>query len=196
VESLLPRFAQGGWIHILILGGALVLGLLTNEVGADKRIDILAFPLLGVVIWNLAVYAALLVSFVRGGWSRGQPTAAGAGTTKDQGDDGPSERVRPETKADLPAAAAVMEWSGSLFHKRGKALLQETAGNRRTSEELPGAIVQRFTSDWARFGAPLHRARSQRLLHFGAALVALGTVGGCICEAWFWNTKRDGKAPS
>ncbi|MEM9018660.1 MAG: DUF2868 domain-containing protein, partial [Verrucomicrobiota bacterium] len=53
----------------LILGGgvlvAAVLGFLTNELGPDKRINILSFPLLGILAWNLVVLVRELWLLVR-----------------------------------------------------------------------------------------------------------------------------------
>ena len=50
------RFA--GWGIIL---GAGILGWFTNELGLDRVVDILAFPLLALVIWNLFVFVAMLI---------------------------------------------------------------------------------------------------------------------------------------
>lgn len=52
-----------------IVGPALVLGMATNLVGAEPRINVLANPLAGLILWNLAVYAFVLVAALRG---RGQ----------------------------------------------------------------------------------------------------------------------------
>jgi hypothetical protein len=46
-------------------GLALVTGIATNEIGGGGRLNIIAFPLLGMLAWNLAVYAALLVGWLR-----------------------------------------------------------------------------------------------------------------------------------
>ncbi|MEM6278588.1 MAG: DUF2868 domain-containing protein [Verrucomicrobiota bacterium] len=35
---------------------AVVLGFLTNELGPEKRINILSFPLLGILLWSLCIY--------------------------------------------------------------------------------------------------------------------------------------------
>lgn len=60
--------AWAGWVIPLI---ALVLGLLSNEIGVAKRMNIIAFPLIGMFAWNFAVYAGLaiqgLVSLARRG---------------------------------------------------------------------------------------------------------------------------------
>jgi len=44
---------------------AAVTGFLTNELGPDKRINILSFPLLGILAWNLIVYLREIVLFFR-----------------------------------------------------------------------------------------------------------------------------------
>ena len=46
-----------GWAIIL---GAGILGWCTNELGFDRVVDILAFPLLALVIWNLFVCSVML----------------------------------------------------------------------------------------------------------------------------------------
>lgn len=53
-----------GFVLALLLAAAAA-GYFTNELGPDKRINILAFPLLGILGWSLLVYlrdASLLVS--------------------------------------------------------------------------------------------------------------------------------------
>ncbi|TDJ67830.1 MAG: DUF2868 domain-containing protein [Planctomycetota bacterium] len=59
---------------VLIVLPALVLGLLTNAIGPRGMINVLAFPLLGLILWNLAIYALLLVSKTRGGRGDGTRT--------------------------------------------------------------------------------------------------------------------------
>src|SRR4030095_12306862 len=44
----------------LALVAGLALGLLADSVGASGRINILAPPLLGLLVWNIAVYLMLL----------------------------------------------------------------------------------------------------------------------------------------
>ena len=51
----------------LVLLAAFVLGLALSLFDSRVRIEILAFPLLGVVLWNLVVYAVLAVSSLRRG---------------------------------------------------------------------------------------------------------------------------------
>ncbi len=60
---LAGRAAGHGWIVIAI---ALSLGLLLPSIDGGQRINVLAFPLLGLVAWNLGVYAVLIVWRARG----------------------------------------------------------------------------------------------------------------------------------
>ena len=57
----------------LVLLAAFVTGLALSLLDSRVRIEILAFPLLGVVLWNLVVYAVLAVSSLR---RRPAPSAA------------------------------------------------------------------------------------------------------------------------
>lgn len=52
------------WLNWALPLGALVIGLASNAIEGD-RLNILAFPLLGMLAWNLAVYAWLLLGSVR-----------------------------------------------------------------------------------------------------------------------------------
>jgi len=45
-----------GIFVFLILVIAAVIGFLSNELGPEKRINILAFPLIGIVLWNFLVF--------------------------------------------------------------------------------------------------------------------------------------------
>jgi hypothetical protein len=53
------------WIAPALALLAFALGLATDYLGPSKRVNILAFPLLALLAWNVAVYAAILV---RGLW--------------------------------------------------------------------------------------------------------------------------------
>jgi len=50
----------------LVLGLiAAVIGFLSNELGPDKRINILSFPLLGIILWSFLVYIREIMLFFR-----------------------------------------------------------------------------------------------------------------------------------
>jgi len=62
------RLATGslGGVHPLwILLPAAVLGLLTTRLGPGQHLSVLAFPLLGLIAWNLVMYVLLCVPAIR-----------------------------------------------------------------------------------------------------------------------------------
>lgn len=78
IPRLLARFpdmsdwllASGDKHRLGLLSGALFVvaagvGFLTNELGPDKRINILSFPLLGILAWNIIIYLREVVLFFR-----------------------------------------------------------------------------------------------------------------------------------
>ncbi len=57
-----PEVPAGSWLARLpawapwaVTGGAFLLGWIVNELGPDKSLNLLAFPLLGLILWNLTV---------------------------------------------------------------------------------------------------------------------------------------------
>ncbi|MGH8636516.1 MAG: DUF2868 domain-containing protein, partial [Burkholderiales bacterium] len=53
------------WIGVALPAIALAAGLVAEHITDPGRVNILAFPLLGIIVWNLAVYVWLLVRTVR-----------------------------------------------------------------------------------------------------------------------------------
>jgi hypothetical protein len=49
------------WIGTVAVALAFLLGLAADQIGPAKRVNILAFPMLAIVVWNLAVYLAILL---------------------------------------------------------------------------------------------------------------------------------------
>ena len=62
--------ARAGWL-IVALG--LFLGFALSALDGTRHINILAFPLLGLVLWNIAVYVAALFNRLRAGSPSKQP---------------------------------------------------------------------------------------------------------------------------
>lgn len=54
------------WIGWLLPLAAVLFGAFFQQLGDWQRINVLAFPLLTIVLWNLAVYAALAVRWITG----------------------------------------------------------------------------------------------------------------------------------
>lgn len=68
-----------GWVGAALLALAFVAGFLAYEIAPGERINLLAFPLPALILWNLAVYLLLLLRRLR---PRGEPREPGplAGT--------------------------------------------------------------------------------------------------------------------
>jgi hypothetical protein len=67
-----PAFARAlravswrSWITPVLAGAALALGVAADQLGPAQRVNVLAFPLLALLAWNVAVYALIAV---RGAW--------------------------------------------------------------------------------------------------------------------------------
>jgi hypothetical protein len=64
------RPGRGALTLVLLLGGGLLAGLIVgNVLGPERRINLLAPPVWGLLAWNLVVYAVLLVAGLRR-WAR------------------------------------------------------------------------------------------------------------------------------
>ncbi len=120
-------------IGAIVAALALLAGALAEQVADRGHVNILAFPLLAIVAWNLVVYLLLALQALR----------------------------RAPTPGRLRGAVA--------------------AASQRALRQGSGPIapaLQRFGVDWSRAMAPLVLARSARLLHLAAALLAIGAVAG------------------
>jgi hypothetical protein len=54
-----------GWVIALVAAAALMAGFAMNEIGPERRINILSFPLLGLLVWNLVIYVLLVIRWIR-----------------------------------------------------------------------------------------------------------------------------------
>jgi hypothetical protein len=157
---------------ILLLGFALGFGITFAE---GDRIDIFAYPLIGLVLWNLIVYITLIV---RTFGSRGHGSQAAAAQR-----DGYFRR-----------------WLARLYANRVRgridALITHSIGFN--APLAPG--LRRFAADWSEVGRPLFRERARRLLHLAAILAAVGLMAGYDLRGWMlrqaagWGTGVFGPA--
>jgi hypothetical protein len=65
VASVLRLVGGPAWLRWVLIAASLTIGFGLSALDGTRRIDILSFPLLGVVSWNLVVYAALVVAATR-----------------------------------------------------------------------------------------------------------------------------------
>lgn len=124
---------------------ALAAGAALGSLGAEHKVSIVAFPLLGLIAWNLAIYAALLLGLALGG-GRSRPGApwvawlaraqkwASAGFARHLPKGGPPEAVaavagerflREWLRASLPILLARAR---TAFHLAAAALALGTVG--------------------------------------------------------------------
>ena len=59
-------FAWRPWVGVVLPLAAFALGAFVQQVGDRQHINVLAFPLLSIIAWNLIVYAALAFHLVAG----------------------------------------------------------------------------------------------------------------------------------
>ncbi|MCC6172234.1 MAG: DUF2868 domain-containing protein, partial [Gammaproteobacteria bacterium] len=139
-------------------------GAITEQVADPGRVNVLAFPLLGIVAWNLLVYLWLLLQALRRAVAPGSGVeAAAVGEAAAAG----------ETPA-RPGAAAARRDAGLLR----SALLRLATRAAGPARGVLAAPLAAFVADWSRAVAPLARARAARILHLAAALFALGALAG------------------
>ncbi len=148
INSLQDRLRWRGWYTIILAMITFILGLALNELGPERRISILAFPLLGMLAWNLFIYILLLIEVLRDllHWSKVSSTMG-------------------------PLLHAVSWISQPL-----KTAYSNMTDN--PAEKLLLSGLKRFTTEWLKLSAPLYTARARRLLHTCASLLALGAISG------------------
>ena len=54
------------WLTLVLPLVAFLLGAFVNELGNGSRLNLLAFPLLGALAWNIAIYLSLIVGTIAG----------------------------------------------------------------------------------------------------------------------------------
>jgi hypothetical protein len=143
---------------ILLLGFVLGVAIAFADGG---RIDIFAYPLIGLVLWNLVVYIILIVRVLR------------------------SPRQQDQAADNAARGAAALHHDGffrrwlarryaNRVYARIDALITHSIGFN--APLAPG--LRRFAADWREVGRPLFRERAQRLLHLSAILAAFGLMAG------------------
>ena len=126
------------------------------------RIDIFAYPLIALVIWNLIVYLVLIIRTFKSAEQAGRA----AGT------------VRPREPTMLQRDGILRRWLTGLYAHRVRARI-ETLITHSIGFNAPLAPgLRRFAADWGELGRPLFRERARRLLHLSALLVAAGLMVG------------------
>jgi hypothetical protein len=160
---------------VLLLG--FLLGLALAFLGG-ARIDIFAYPLGGLLLWNLIVYLILIVRTFR------SPRQRHAGADSPAG--GPTVAT--------PRDGFFRRWLARLYanrvHARIDAFITHSIGFN--APLAPG--LRRFAADWCEVARPMFRERVRRLLHLAAILAAAGLMAGYDFRGWIlrqsagWST--------
>ncbi len=155
--ELRPRLALAGrsggvwlppaWAPALV---AFVLGAAFDHLGGGRRVHVLAFPLTGLLAWNLAVYLALAFGALARRRGRGR--------------DG-----RSDDPPNAPLHARLLARLGERALRAAPA----AAGDAAASE---ARVLARFTRDWLAASWPLGAARVRAALHLSALGFALGVI--------------------
>lgn len=151
VRNAYERARWAGAAQVLICGAAFFAGLLSNELGAEKRVNIVAFPLLGMVVWNVAVYVLMAARCIM-------------------------RPVRGESAVGF-SGPLIRETTRFVTGLWRMPRAGQTA-DRAERTQLLAAGLSRFASDWLREGRDLHLARARFALHLGAVALALGAIAG------------------
>ena len=161
----------GGWAAALVLVLAALMGAVGESLGGAQVINLLAPPLLALLVWNLAVYAVLIGSALRRLGRRG---ASGGRNTG----------VRPASPGALLSAS--LRRVMPVLWQRCMAATGRAASRAHpvhpstdpvgTGRSAANALALQFGRDWLLASAPLQTARLAALLHAAAALLALGAV--------------------
>ena len=150
LERLVAPRRRSSTIVLATLALAALAGALTNALGPARHVSVLAFPLAGIVLWNLVVYVALAIR-------------AGARATA---------RVR-----GAPGRAVRLEFLGRWLEGARMSGLARRLGGSARSAAVTDA-VQRFQRLWLATAVPLIAARVRVVLHLAALATALGAVAG------------------
>ena len=153
VGDILERAAVPRWLPWVLMALAFASGLALSAMSGSRRIDILAVPFLGVIGWNLLVYAVLAIT-------RFRPRPPRHGTT---------------------AAAARPGWASRTFARRLAPLLAQTArvdtalgeAGRRFAADWAAVAAPRLAG-WLRVA--MHLAAATVALGLVVGLYLRGTV--------------------
>ena len=122
-----PNHQRLTWLAIGLCFIAAVVGFLTNELGPEKRINILSFPLLGIVVWSFIVYVREIILFLR---NRDE-------LFRDSWLQGLIRFVQPKIKTPEPAkesdASGILSHAAMLFADRWRHLTTPATGARLKS---------------------------------------------------------------
>ncbi len=159
----------GGWRRLawIVLIAAVAAGIATDAIGSSQRVNILAPPLIGLLAWNLVVYAALIVSALCTG---SRMRAATTHSRMRAANTHSRMQAAPASSRAQVATPAPRGWRQGLWMTLSR---MPRLGDANTAA---AQAFTRFATAWSREGAALHAARIAALLHAAAALFAIAAL--------------------
>jgi hypothetical protein len=161
----------GRWAAALVLAVAALLGAVGDGLGGGQVVNLLAPPLLALLVWNLGVYAVLLGSVLRRLGRRGATAGRNLGARTPSPGALLAGPLRRAVLALGQRCTAVTGRAASHTHPAGLSTAQPGTGSAAAD-----AVALQFGRDWLVASTPLQTARLAALLHAAAALLALGAV--------------------
>jgi hypothetical protein len=169
---------------------ALLVGLVSNYLGPVSRIHVIFNPIALLVVWNLLVYAGLMVQSARRGGSTRRAAPSGATT----GGAAPGSRPAPTgaaASAEEPAGRAerpegeravrpspVVRWTIRQVVPAFWLRARNTGATAQQSAAAISRIGRRFWSHWGDVARPVLTLNMRRLFHWAAFSLTLGALAG------------------
>jgi len=152
LHRLLGAMRWSAGAALAACGAALAAGLASNVLGPARQVNLLAFPLIGLLGWNLLVYA----------WK-----IAGSGMAR--------RAARRAASAAAPGGPLIRSAVRLVLRALPGRL---RSGASPGDAAVFGRALAAFGQAWGRVAAPLLAARVRRTLHLAAIAAAAGTVAG------------------
>jgi hypothetical protein len=176
------RMAQlpEGWTIALCVFAFLV-GLATNYLGSFSKIPILLNPIMALVAWNLLIYIALFVWWLRARIKKAKRAA-------EHDDENRFRAAQPENAAPMTAPVRAAPWTARvLFPWLWISIHNFTLRFHATRKQAAtfAGVARRFWSHWVDAARPLLAARWRRLSHCAAIALTMGAVAGMYIRGVF-----------
>lgn len=168
------------------VAGAFVLGLFANSLDVsrlsqDRMLDILAPPLLGLLLWNLGIFVLMLVRALKPAGASGHAGGHAGGIGGDLARRVGSwlERlVRRSADWLLDARRSKKKADGGGAGDGAGDGADDGADDGDGEKALERAVIERYVGAWLPLTAPLTAARVRRLLHLSSLAMVLGVLAG------------------
>ncbi len=157
VQRALQVAALGAGTAPGIILLAFVFGMLTNVLGPRREINLLSFPLFGLLAWNVAVYAGMTLATIARAWAKSR-----------------GKLIR--LIVDPANRLAGLFMKGALWRRLHGRKIERTGSMIQT--RITAKALVRFGALWHRLAGTLLAARVRRMLHVGAMAMVLGAVIG------------------